>query len=87
MDFMVKESDLGTIMMAKLHGLDWEKVTDTLRNVGAPTTAKELGLNEQHIVSSLVLARSLRPDRYTILNKIKLDNLSALDLARSVSVI
>ena len=48
---------------------------------------KELGLNEQHIVSSLVLARSLRPDRYTILNKIKLDNLSALDLARSVSVI
>ena len=78
---------LGTIMMAKLHGLDWEKVTDTLRNVGAPTTAKELGLNEQHIVSSLVLARSLRPDRYTILNKIKLDNLSALDLARSVSVI
>ena len=78
---------LGTIMMAKLHGLDWQKVADTLRNVGAPTTAKELGLNEQHIVSSLVLARSLRPDRYTILDKIKLDNLSALDLARSVSVI
>src|ERR1041384_2374679 len=78
---------LGTIMMAKLHGLDWQKVANTLRNVGAPTTAKELGLNEQHIVSSLVLARSLRPDRYTILDKIKLDNLSALDLARSVSVI
>ena len=35
---MVKESD-GYIMMAKLHGLDWQKVTDTLRNVGAPTTA------------------------------------------------
>ena len=37
-------------MMAKLHGLDWKKVADTLRNVGAPTTAKEVGLNEQHIV-------------------------------------
>ena len=78
---------LGTIMMAKLHGLDWEKVVDTLRNVGAPTTAKELGLNEQHVVSSLIMARSLRPDRYTILDKVKLDYSTALNLAQSVSVV
>ena len=31
MDFMVKESDLVLFMMAKLHGLDWEKVADTLK--------------------------------------------------------
>jgi glycerol-1-phosphate dehydrogenase [NAD(P)+] len=78
---------LGTIMMAKLHELDWESVIETLRNVGAPTTAKELGLNEQQVVSSLIMARSLRPDRYTILDKVKLDHTSALNLARSVSVI
>lgn len=78
---------LGTIMMAKLHGLDWERVADTLRNVGAPTAAVKIGLNEQQIVSALVLARSLRPNRYTILNKIKLDKTSAFNLAKSVSVL
>ncbi len=78
---------LGTIMMAKLHGLDWERIVDTLRNVGAPTRAEQIGLNEEQIVSSLILARSLRPDRYTVLSKIKLDKSSARELARSVSVL
>src|SRR5690606_1285169 len=68
---------IGTIMMAKLHGLDWEKIAETLENVGAPTTAKQIGLGEEHVVKALVAAQSLRPDRYTILSKIKLDTKSA----------
>ncbi len=78
---------IGTIMMAKLHGLDWEKIAETLENVGAPTTAKQIGLGEEHVVKALVAAQSLRPDRYTILSKIKLDTKSARRLARSVKVI
>jgi glycerol-1-phosphate dehydrogenase [NAD(P)+] len=78
---------LGTIMMAKLHGLDWEIIAETLENVGAPTTAKQIKLNEHHVVNSLVIAQSLRPDRYTILTKVKLDKQSALDLAKSVNVL
>ena len=34
---------IGTIMIAKLQGQDWKKITKTLKNVGAPTTAKEIG--------------------------------------------
>jgi glycerol-1-phosphate dehydrogenase [NAD(P)+] len=78
---------IGTIMMAKLHGLDWEKIASTLRNVGAPTKASEIGLNEENLVKALITAQSLRPDRYTILSKMKLDKKSAHDLAKSVNVI
>lgn len=78
---------LGAIMMAKLHGLDWEKIQYTLENMGAPTKAKQIGLTDKDVVQALVKAQSLRPDRYTILSKVKLDRESARMLAKSVSVI
>ncbi len=78
---------IGTIMMAKLHGLNWEKIAETLENIGAPTKAKQIKLSEEHVVRALIAAQSLRPDRYTILSKIRLDKKSALELAKSVGVI
>jgi glycerol-1-phosphate dehydrogenase [NAD(P)+] len=78
---------IGTIMMAKLHGLDWEKVAETLENVGAPTKAKQINLTEDNVVKALTTAQSLRPDRYTILSKVKLDKKSAQRLAKSTRVI
>lgn len=78
---------IGTIMMAKLHGLDWEKVAETLDNVGAPTKAKQIKLTAEQVVRALTTAQSLRPDRYTILSKIRLDKKSAHALAKSVKVI
>ncbi|MFL6492729.1 MAG: NAD(P)-dependent glycerol-1-phosphate dehydrogenase [Nitrososphaera sp.] len=78
---------MGTIMMAKLHGLNWEKISETLENVGAPTKAKQIRLSEEHVVRALTAAQSLRPDRYTILSKVKLDKKSAFELAKSVGVI
>jgi len=78
---------LGTIMMAKLHGLNWERIVETLENVGAPTKAEQIKLNEDQVIRSLLTAQSLRPDRYTILSKLKLDKQSALELAKSVYVI
>jgi glycerol-1-phosphate dehydrogenase [NAD(P)+] len=78
---------IGTIMMAKLHGLDWEKIAKTLESVGAPTKAKQIKLTEEHVVKALTTAQSLRPDRYTILSKLKLDKKKALQLAKSAKVI
>jgi glycerol-1-phosphate dehydrogenase [NAD(P)+] len=78
---------IGTIMMAKLHGLDWEEIAETLEKVGAPTRAEQIGLTDQHIVKALVTAQSLRPDRYTILSKLKLDKSSAYELAKSTKII
>lgn len=78
---------IGTIMMSKLHGLDWDNVRHALENMGAPTTAKQIGLTEDNIVQALVKAQSLRPDRYTILSKVKMDKKMARDLASITKVI
>ncbi|MGD1836207.1 MAG: NAD(P)-dependent glycerol-1-phosphate dehydrogenase [Nitrososphaeraceae archaeon] len=78
---------LGTIIMAKLHGIDWESISETLENVGSPTKAKQLNLREQDIIKALTIAKSLRPERYTILNKTKLDKKTAYDLIKSVKII
>ena len=74
-------------MMARLHGLYWEKIVETLENIGAPTKAKQIRINEAQVVTSLLTAQSLRPDRYTILSKISLNKKTALDLAKSVGVV
>ncbi|HEY7507917.1 MAG TPA: glycerol-1-phosphate dehydrogenase, partial [Nitrososphaera sp.] len=78
---------IGTIMMAKLHGLDWENVRHTLENMGAPTRANQIGITEEQVVQALVKAQSLRPDRYTILGKVKMDKKKARELAKAVKVI
>jgi len=78
---------IGTIMMAKLHRLDWREVRAALRNVGAPVTAGEIGVDDSEVTESLVKASSIRPDRYTILSKLKLDKKGSMDLARTTGVI
>ncbi len=62
-----EQCGVGAVMMMYLHGGDWRRVKTALLTIGAPTTARELGVTNEEIVRALVLAHSLRPDRYTIL--------------------
>lgn len=78
---------IGTIMMAKLHGIDWRKVRSSLKNVGAPVAASEIGVDDSKVIEALMKASSIRPDRYTILSKKRLGKRSAATLARSTGVI
>jgi glycerol-1-phosphate dehydrogenase [NAD(P)+] len=78
---------IGAILMAKLQGQDWKKISKTLKNVGAPTTAKEIGLKQDLLAKALVIAQSLRPERYTILKQVQMTKRKALDLAKSTCVI
>ena len=78
---------LGSIMMAKLQGQDWKKIVKALKNVGAPTTAKQIGLKPDVVIKALMIAQDLRPERYTILKEIKMTEKRALNLAKSVKVI
>jgi len=78
---------LGSIMMAKLQGQDWEKIVKTLKDVGAPTTAKQIGLKPEVIIKALTIAQELRPKRYTILKEIKMTEKKASSLAKSTKVI
>jgi glycerol-1-phosphate dehydrogenase [NAD(P)+] len=78
---------IGTIMMAKLHRIDWKRVRSALRNVGAPVTASQIGVSNEKIVESLMKASSIRPDRYTILSRRSLSQRSATELAKTTGVI
>lgn len=78
---------IGAIMMAKLQGQDWERIACALRDVGAPTSAEEVGIRTEDLVEALIIAQDLRPDRYTILKEVKMDREKALDLARTTKVI
>ena len=74
-------------MMAKLHSLDWEAIRDNLATIGAPTTAGELGIDGEILVEALVKTCSIRPERYTILNKVNLTRTSARKLAENYGII
>ena len=78
---------IGSIMIAKLQGQDWKKIVKTLKDVGAPTTAKQIGLKPDVIIKALTIAQGLRPERYTILKEIKMTKKRALSLAKSTKVI
>jgi len=82
-----EQCGVGTIMMAKLHDLDWEKIRDSLATIGAPTTAEGLGIDGETLVEALVKAGSIRPERYTILNKVNLTRKFARKLAESCEII
>jgi glycerol-1-phosphate dehydrogenase [NAD(P)+] len=78
---------IGSIMMAKLHGQDWKKIVKTLKDVGAPTTAKQIGLKDEEVIEALTIAQDLRPERYTILKEVEMTQQKALNLAKSTKVI
>ncbi len=78
---------IGAIMIAKLQGQDWKKIAKTLKNVGAPTTAKKIGLKQKTLAKALTMAQELRPERYTILKEINMTEEKAIKLAKSTKII
>ena len=78
---------IGAIMIAKLQGQDWKKIVKTLKSVGAPTTAKEIGLKSEVLAKALTIAQSLRPERYTILKEVNMNENKAINLAKSTKVL
>lgn len=78
---------VGTIMMSYLHGRKWRKIKRLLKRVGAPVTAKELGVTNEEVVEALVNAAKIRPERYTILGEKGLSYAAAERLAKSTGVI
>ncbi len=81
-----EQCGVGTIMMMYLHGGPWEKIRDALRDIGAPTTAKELGLEDKLIIKALSIAHTIR-DRFTILSENGLTPNAAEKLAKITRVI
>ncbi len=85
---------IGTILMAGLQGLDWMTLRRALLEIGAPVSARQIGLSEASVIRSLGRARSIneswlreRSDIYTVLMERSLDDQSATRLAKETMVI
>jgi len=82
-----EQCGVGTIMMTHLHRANWRRVRDTLRKLGAPTNAFDLGIEKEDVIKALEMAATMRPERYTILNKLRLNNETCERLAKMTEVI
>ena len=82
-----EQCGVGAIMMMYLHGGDWRRLRTALATIGAPTTARELGVTAEEVVEALVQAHRIRPERYTILGDNGLTRDAAERLAMVTGVI
>ncbi len=57
---------IGTIISMYLHGGDWRAIRTSLKNIGAPTTPTDLGIDDSTAVEALLMAKAIRPERFTI---------------------
>ncbi len=79
---------VGSIMSAYLHGGDrgfWTDIRAALSSIDAPTTAAELGIDDETVIEALTTCHEIR-DRYTILGD-GMDEQAAREVARTTGVI
>jgi glycerol-1-phosphate dehydrogenase [NAD(P)+] len=57
---------IGTIISMYLHGGDWRGIRASLKTIGAPTTPADLGISDTVAVEALLMAKTIRPERFTI---------------------
>src|SRR5438552_239835 len=82
-----EQGGVGTIMMMYLHSGNWQEVRDALLAIGAPTTARALGVTDDEIVQALVHAHEINKERYTILGDEGLTLEAAERLAKITKVV
>jgi glycerol-1-phosphate dehydrogenase [NAD(P)+] len=82
-----EQCGVGTILMAYLYGANWKRIRETLHRLGAPTNAAELGTTDKTLVKALELAATIRPERYTILQKLHLDYAACEKVAKITQTI
>lgn len=82
-----EQCGVGTIMMMYLQGGDWNKIRNVLQKIKAPTTAKELKIDDEYIIEALIKAHTIRKERYTILGDRGLTKEAAENIAIKTHVI
>ncbi len=78
---------IGTIIMSKLHGVNWKEIRDALFRIKAPTTAKEINVDKDQLIDAMILAKKIRPERFTILNRIELNRTQCQDIFAELGIL
>ena len=51
-----EQCGVGSILTSFLHGSNWQQIKATLKHIGAPITAAELGVKDTDVVKALQMA-------------------------------
>lgn len=78
---------MGSILCSFLHNLNWKRIRKALKDLNCPTNSQELGIQDVYVTKALVAAKNIREDRYTILNKLNIDDKKAKEVAVATEVI
>lgn len=62
---------LGSIVMAKIQGGDYQKLINYLERYNVSVNPKELNISKKEFIFCMNNAKKVRPDRYTILNEVE----------------
>lgn len=82
-----ERAGVGAVLCAYLHGSNWQGIRSFLKEIGAPSNAKELNVSPEQVVKALTIAHTLRPERYTILGETGVAEAAAERVARATGVI
>lgn len=82
-----EQCGVASIMTMYLHGGNWMTIRQALSNIGAPTTAKQLGLSREELLEAMVHAHEIRTDRFTVLGDRGIDYEAAEKVAEETGVI
>ena len=64
---------VATIVSLCLQGADWMRMRNTLQSAGCPVDARGLGMDGDLMLEAVMKAAEIRPDRYTVLEDLRLD--------------
>jgi glycerol-1-phosphate dehydrogenase [NAD(P)+] len=82
-----EQCGVGSILISYLYNANWQSVKKTLKQLGAPITAAELGVKDADVIKALEMAAKIRPERYTILHKLNLNTEACEKTAKATGII
>lgn len=71
---------LGTLLLAKPHGLDLPRLRTVMSSCGLPVTIAQAGIDLTIMVRAIELAPSMRPNRFTIIDELFASGVRAIEL-------
>lgn len=82
-----QQCGVGTIVMSYLQGGDWRRIKNSLERVGCPIDAKGLGVDRDLVLEAMLKAKTIKPERYTIIEHVKVDKEIALNALEATEII
>src|SRR5213593_840919 len=82
-----ERAGVGAVLTAYSQSSNWQTIKGFLKEIGAPSTAKELNVTSAQLVKALTIAHTLRPERYTILGETGVTERAAERLAKATGII